>query len=159
VFWIILFNVDRKDYFEIVNSTGVALAVGVVIAFGPGAWRALQKAPRDQTAGDVLITGIFILWSGILLSLIFLWLYRISGTQGWVRITQLIHAEWLQHVDWLNGWSTALSRWIILLGGILHLSASGAIEKRVPARAYVYAGVVAALGVGVAMFLISFGID
>jgi hypothetical protein len=60
---------------------------------------------------------------------------------------------------WLDAWPAGISRWIILLGGVFHLAAAGAIEGRVPPRAYVRAGVIVGLAVAAALFLISFGWD
>lgn len=158
LFWATYLAFERPAYFELVNAAVVAMAIGIQVGFGRGAWRTAHTEPGKQTSGQVLILGIFIVWFGIALAFLCLWSYRlIRSTEsldvlpGWVL-------QFLFKLGDIDGWPAALSRWIILVGGVLHLAASGAIDGKVPARAYIRAGVTVGLAVAAALFLISFGI-
>jgi hypothetical protein len=143
VFFTLLFLAfDRPAYFELVNASVVAISVGVVVGFSKGAWTVARTDPRCQTAGDVLVMGVFLVWIGLAFAFVMLWGYRLTEDRWWI-----------------DAWPAALSRWIILLGGVFHLAAAGAIDGKVPPRAYVRAGVIVGLAVAAALFLISFGWD
>lgn len=133
---------ERQALFEILNAVVVSVAVGVVIGFLSAAWRVLWSPISHQTAGDVLVLGIWLLWLGLTGAFLSLWCFRLTGDRWW------LDAPWV-----------AFTRWLIFGGGVLHLAAVGAIEGRIPARSYIRAGVVAGFGVAFALFLISFGVN
>jgi hypothetical protein len=133
---------QRPALFEVLNAMVVAVGAGVTISFTIPALRVLRSPPEELTAGRVLVLGIWLLWIGIVIAFYSLWRFRLDGDHYWLNA----------------GW-TATTRWFIFCGGALHLAAAGAIDRRIPALAYVRAGVVAAFGVAFGLFLISFGIE
>lgn len=128
-------------YFEILNALIVALAAGVAIGFARAA-RDVSKVPPSQfQPGDVLIVGIFLCWTGIFIVFCSLWSYRITDD------------PW-----YLTNSIGALGRWLIVIGGCFHLAAAGAIDNRIPRRAYMRVGMAVAAALFIALIMISLGV-
>jgi sulfite exporter TauE/SafE len=135
VFACLLLAFDRVALFELLNGMVVAVAAGIIVGFGRAAIGAFLVDVRELSAGDTLILGIMLLWVGLLVAFLNLWAYRLTSDPYWLT----------------NVW-TVLSRGFIFAGGVLHLAATGAIDNRVPPRAYVRAGIITAFGVAAALF-------
>jgi hypothetical protein len=133
---------ERPALFEILNAAVIAVAVGVVIGFSLAAWRVFWSPVVKMTGGDMLVLGVWLVWTGLVGAFLMLWVYRLTSDRFW------LDAPW-----------TAFTRWLIFAGGVLHLAASGAIDGRIPARAYIRAGIIAGFGAAVALFLISVGVQ
>lgn len=138
----LLFYAEAPDVFEIENALITSLGLGIAIAFAGGTWKGLRSnlgQPMDAT--DVLILGIFLAWKGIALVFIFLWLYRVTGDELY-----------------RNHPIAMFGRWEAITGGLLHMAASGSVNGKVPLKAYRRSGIVAGIGLAVALVLITLGL-
>lgn len=141
LFGLLITALDLAAAFELMNAMICALSVGVVVSFSEGARDIVRLHPRYHKGGDILILGVFVLWNGLMLTFIFLWGWRVTGD------------PWYLNNPWV-----AFSRWLIVIGGCMHMAAGGAVGGMVPSRAYVRAGVIAGFGVLVAMLLLTLGV-
>jgi hypothetical protein len=128
-------------FYEILNSLVTAIAFGVALGFSQAASKVIQTPPLEYQPGDVLIVGIFLVWSGILITFAFLWGFRVTDDPWYIT----------------NGYA-AFGRWLIVVGGCFHLAASGAIENRIPRRALMRIGIVVAAATFVALVMVSYGV-
>lgn len=128
-------------FFEVLNALIVALSAGVAVGFARAAYSVSKVPPNEFQPGDVLVVGIFLVWSGILITFCYQWAYRLTDD------------PW-----YLTNSMGALGRWLIVIGGCFHLAASGAIDNRIPRRAYMRVGMAVAAALFVALIMISLGV-
>jgi hypothetical protein len=138
LFWPMAFGMTRHALFDLLNALSVSVGVGVLIAYLPATYKALTTSHR--TGGDLLVLGINCTWFAVIGRQIYLWWWR------WhTNIEAINRGEGpLNHVFF------AFLVWMLILGGVLHLSARGAIEGIPPVNWVIIGGTVAS---GLALFL------
>lgn len=124
---------ERQILFEVLNSLSFAVAVGVLVGYGPDAVRSLRTPLRELRPGQALLIGVAIAWLGTALVFGVLWWWRIQD-----KPDAVIDSVW-----------NAFPRWMIITGGLLHLVASRAVDDVIPPQAYLRLGWWIALGLGI----------
>lgn len=130
LFFLAVTFVSPESLLEIVISLSIAVGIGVVAAYIPGAFRALINDPRR--GGQFLILGILAIWFALIGRSVWSYVYRYSG-----------HPEWMVSDPIL-----AYFVWLSVIGGLLHLLARGALDGNIPRSNWLYAVAVFAAGIG-----------
>jgi hypothetical protein len=128
----------RQFMFDIVNALTVAVGVGVLIAYLPGICRSLQELRWDGT--HYLVLGIFVTWSATALRHLWNWIWRFLGKP----------AEMIDHPI------VAFLVWMTFMGGVLHMTARGALDGEIPRENWIRLGVVIAAGIVTGLLVIVF---
>jgi hypothetical protein len=139
----LVLTIERRLLFEFLNSFLVAFGVGIVIGFSKAFWQTLRMPLRSLDGGDALIGGVTLSWFGSLLVFAVLWTWRELG----------------QPSEIADHWLGAFGRWLIVIGGGLHLAAAGAVDGRMPPRSYLHVGAWTAVGLAMIGALIVFRLD
>lgn len=131
--------VPFKPLIEILNWGLIGVAGAVTIAYAPVAWRALAAERIDQV--QQLTLGICLTWIAAIMMRLWAVAWRATGSPDWM----------------LNSKVVGFFVYAAILGGVLHLTAPGAVDGRVPRRNWVTLGVAigAALTVSGAVFVFS----
>jgi hypothetical protein len=144
IFWPLALYMSRHDLFDLLNALSVSIGVGVLVAYLPATYKALTTDHR--TGGDLLVLGIDCTWFAVIGRQIYLWYWR------WHTSVEAIN----RGEGPLNHIFFAFLVWMLISGGLLHLSARGAIEGIPPINWVIIGGTVAsglALFLGVLLFL------
>src|SRR5918993_2348957 len=131
---------DRQVFFELLNAVAFSVATGIVVGYAPGVWVALRQPLVELRAGDALQIGVAVGWFATAMIFGVLYYWRLTGKDPSV----VDHA--------LN----ALSRWILISAGFMHLAAAGSIDGMVPLKSYLRAGKMTALGLILGTAILSF---
>ena len=139
-FWLFAPFMDTSDLFDLVNGLGVAIGVGVIFAYAPGAYRSLRLPPDRMLAGHYLVLGILTAVAGFVAHRFWGWIWR-----------------WVDKPTWmLDHKVLAWFFWIIASGYVVHLTSVNAIEGRVPGKNWVRLGIYVAAGLVLAAVAITF---
>lgn len=114
---------------QVLNSIAMTIGLTIVFFYGKG----LRHIGQIGTAGYLLVLGIVMAWSAIVYRLFWSWLWRLMDQPDWM----------------INHWSQAFPVWVVIIGGILHLTAQNAIENKVPRENWAW--VILALVIGTVM--------
>ncbi len=140
-FWLLALATEYRPLNVFLQCTTLAVSVAVMFAYAAPGLEALQKREIDRE--DHLVLGICLAWLGVFLRSGFIILWRV----GWL---------------WGNPHSTIDSHWVnlfnfmILLGGVLHITAPGAMNNRIPPRNLALLGAAFGAGAGLASLLLVF---
>jgi hypothetical protein len=133
--------VPRQEAFELVNGVIASLGLGIGVGFAKAAYSIARSKTLAQLDGsDVLILGVAVTWPGLMYVFLGRWLWRITDSD-------LV----------ANHWSLLVACCIIVLGAIFHLAAAGAKDGVIPRRSYMITGAYIAIGLGLALILITLG--
>lgn len=124
--------------FDLVNALTVAVGVGVLAAYGPGVWRSYQQ--DEWGGGHYLVLGIAVTWIATTLRHMWNWAWRFAGKPD----------AMIDHP------AVAFLVFLAMLGGTLHLAASGAIDGDIPRRNWLRLGIALAVGLALAFIVIVF---
>lgn len=120
---------------EMLNAVAVSIGIGVLFAYGRGI---LQGYRRDGlTPGHLLAIGIFFSWLAVVIRLLMVWTWRITGWE-----------EAVTH------WSLAFAVWMFILGGALHLTAREAIEYHIPRSHWLWLSLLISVGVFIGLVVL-----
>lgn len=134
---------ERQALFEVMDGIIISLGAGIVFSYGPATLQRLSVPLREHETADLLIIGVFTGALGAGLSFGLLGAWRLAG----------------QPDDYIINWTvTAFPRWILVTSGAMLLTASNAIQGRVPPRSYLKTGVYIAAGVGLALAAIGYAV-
>lgn len=61
-YWAIAPLVSRYLVFEVGNALTLSVALGIVVAYSPGAWRSMRLPWREVTAAHFITVGIWQFW-------------------------------------------------------------------------------------------------
>jgi hypothetical protein len=101
-----------------------------VIGYRQGVMEALKQPIGQLRAGDALQIGVAIGWGATAFIFGALFLWRLAGKDDLI----------------IDSGLNAMSRWVLITSGLLHLAASGSIDGQIPARAYLRSGIAVAIG-------------
>lgn len=135
-FWPVAHVVPREHLFDALYAIASCIGVGVLIAYGPGIYKSLQK--QVLNGGHYLVFGIGCTWSATLARFIYAWVWRYLGKPEWMVDHMFI----------------AFTIWVLISGGALHLTAKNAINGQIPKSNWVWLGAVGTCGVLLAMFIV-----
>jgi hypothetical protein len=130
---------NRHDLFDLLNALSVSVGVGVLIAYISATYHALTT--RERSGGDLLVLGIDCTWFAVIGRQIYLWWWR------WHTDIEQVN----DGIGSLNSLPFAFFVWMLIGGGLLHLTARGAIEGRVPPVNWLIMG--SSVALGLALFL------
>ena len=128
----------RHYMFDVVNALTVAVGCGVLIAYFPGIVRSLAQPKWEGS--HYLVLGVFVTWVATDLRHLWNWLWRFLAKPP----------------DMIDHWFVALLVWVTFLGGVLHLTAKGAIDGEIPREYWIRLGATVAAGIAVALLVIIF---
>lgn len=131
VFWVLaFFFVSGPVLIQITNYTVMAVAIAVIVSYIPNVIHALERGgPGIDRVGQLTI-GIVLAWSAS------------TVLRSWSAATRIFDLEWMRDSPWI-----AFFLLNSTIAGILHLTAPGAIDGRIPGKNWVVVG--AAIGIGV----------
>lgn len=113
---------QTDDLFMLLNAMTVVVGVAVIIAYLPGSMSWVWDRPKT-TAGHLLVIGITVSWLANIGRVSWLWAWRLSGQPD--------------DVAFFNHWFLAVTLYILIIGGSLHLLAHRAIDDKVPMSGWV----------------------
>jgi hypothetical protein len=122
---------------EMVRVASIPLSVAVIVAYGDGALRALFARHPDKFA--MLTLGIVVSWGSTAMSSTWSVLWRLSGQPAW----------------WVNSYPNSFGLYIALSAAVLHITAPGAVDGRIPRRLMIHLGVIAGLVVALACAVVT----
>jgi hypothetical protein len=117
---------------EMVRVASIPLSIAVVVAYGDGGIRALFARHPDKFA--MLTLGIVVSWGSTALTSTWSVLWRLAGQPAW----------------WINSYANAFGIYLALAAAVLHITAPGAVDGRIPRRLMIRLGLIAALVVSLA---------
>jgi hypothetical protein len=128
----------RNYLFDLVNGLTVAVGVGVMIAYFPGICKSMREPKWDGT--HYLVMGIFITWLATATRHLWNWVWRYIG-----KPPEMIDHQFV-----------AFLVWMYFLGGVMHMSAKGALDGEIPRSTWIRMGIAVAAGVGLGLLVILF---
>jgi hypothetical protein len=117
---------------EMVRVASIPLSVAVVVAYGDGGIRALFARNPDKF--QMLTLGIVVSWGSVALSASWSVLWRLAGQPAW----------------WVNSYANSFGLYLGLAAALLHITAPGAVDGRIPRKLMIRLGVIAAIVVSLA---------
>lgn len=114
---------------EFLRVAQIAVAVAVLVAYARDGWAALQKHRPDNT--EQLVLGICTGFVAVLGAGIWSLLWRLAGQPAWMY----------------NSDTNAFLVFLVVLAGVLHVTAPGAIADSIPPRRWVFWGILTGLTV------------
>jgi len=136
IFWIVAAIARFEHYIPLVHALRFMVAVAATVAYAVGVRKILQRRPIDRLSQITL--GVTVAWfAEACLAFGSLW-YRLDDTMTW----------------WTDSPIVAFLLYTKTLGGVLHITAPGAIDGQVPTRNWVILAVAIGAAVGLAGFLI-----
>lgn len=116
VFAAMIAAIEHAPVYLFLRAALFAIWIAVLLRYGPAAWGAFVAKNKDMGAGEHLILGIWFSISGSLMLGAF-----------------LVSQRLLNYPDWMRDWwfLKVILAWQIV-GGVLHLTAPGAIGGQVP---------------------------
>jgi hypothetical protein len=136
----LLLFMPRQELFEVLNAVVFSVSIGVVVGYSNDLARVLRQPIKELDAGDALRIGVIIGWTATAIVFGILWYWRLVGKENEV----------------IDSAVSALSRWVLITAGMLHLAASGSIDGVVPLRSYLRAGIVVAVGLFLGALIITY---
>lgn len=126
---------------ELVNGVRFSVATSVAIYYAPAAWVAVRKKDMGQT--DQLVVGIFATWVAT------------SAIAFWSTAGRLLDYE----TSVVDSPMTASLLFLVSYGGMLHLTAPGIIEGRIPLGNWRLVAIAVGIGclLGITLIGISLG--
>ncbi len=124
--------------FDLVNALTVAVGIGVLVAYGPGIFKSFQQPRWDGS--HYLVLGITATWTATAGRHLWNWAWRFMGKPP----------------DMIDHWMVAFMVWLAFMGGVLHLTAKGAIGGEIPRENWIRLGVVVACGLATAFIVMVF---
>lgn len=118
----------RQELFEFSDLLIVAIAAGTAVGFHPVAWDALSMPVHRVSAGRVLVVGIVAASVAIVIIFGGLWLWRVYRKPDAL----------IDHVV------LGFSRWLLVVGWILAMLATGTRDEQLPSSSYRRAGILVA---------------
>jgi hypothetical protein len=132
--------VPRQEFFEVLNAVLFSVGTGIVWAYRKEILESLKQPLGELSGGQILQLGIVLGWASSAIMFAILWYWRLTG----------------RDLEVVDSMLNAFSRWVLILAGMLHLAAAGAIEGRVPGAAYVRSGKIVAFGMIFGTLLITY---
>jgi hypothetical protein len=133
-----LIFMPRNYLFDLVNALTVAAGVGVLIAYFPGICKSMREERWD--GNHYLVMGIFVTWLATAMRHLWNWIWRFIGKPPEMIDHQIV----------------AFLVWMYFLGGIMHLSAKGALDGEIPKATWIRMGITVAAGVALGLLVILF---
>ena len=124
--------------FDVVNALTVAVGVRCPDRILPGIVEVSLN--RNGSGSHYLVLGMFVTWVATDLRHLWNWLWRFLAKPP----------------DMIDHWFVALLVWVTFLGGVLHLTAKGAIDGEIPREYWIRLGATVAVGIAVALLVIIF---
>jgi hypothetical protein len=121
---------------EMVRVASIPLSVAVVVAYGDGAFRAMFARHPDKFA--MLTLGIVVSWASVALTSTWSVLWRLSGQPAW----------------WVNSYPNSFGLYIALAAAVLHITAPGAVDGRIPKKLMIHLGLIAAIVTSLAIAVV-----
>lgn len=138
-YWPVAYIVPRPLLLEFINGMIAALSLGLVMAYTPGAWKALRTRPYRLSGGHLLILGVTLVQAAITSIFTWGWFYRIFDKPQWMED----HA--------IRGWLV----YLIFIGGVLHLMAGDVnSDSSFPTKGWLHLSATVAAGFGLAVIMI-----
>lgn len=131
------FFLETENLFTLLDAVAVTLGVAVIFSYLRGSLDWIWHRP-STTAGHLLVFGIVATWIATTGRLTWLWIWRLTGRPH----------EFFDH------WFVAMTIYLFIVGGALHLAANRAIEDRVPLSGWVTLLVAVAFGLLIGLGLI-----
>jgi hypothetical protein len=135
-----LFWLPRQDLFEVLNAIVFSVATGVCVGYSANLTRVLKQPIYNLDAADALRVGVVVGWGATALVFGILFYWRLVGKEDVV----------------IDSAVSAISRWILITAGTLHLAASGSIDGVVPLKSYLRAGAWVAVGLFMGCIVLMF---
>jgi hypothetical protein len=133
-----LISLPPNYLFDVVNALTVAVGVGVLIAYFPGICKSLREPKWDGT--HYLVMGIFVTWIATAVRHLWNWVWRFLGKPP----------------DMIEHPFVAFLVWATFMGGIMHMTAKGALDGEIPRENWIRLGIVVAFGVMMGLLVIIF---
>lgn len=125
------FYFEKADIITFMQAIRAVVAIAVTLAYFPGAIGLVWTGKGNRS--DYLILGIVCNWASDI------------GVGIWTTISRFYgRPEWMLDNKWLSFFLL-----IAVIGGVLHLTAPGAVGGKVPRRNWMVLGAVLALATGV----------
>jgi hypothetical protein len=118
---------------EMVRVASIPLSIAVVVAYGDGAVKAVFAKHPDKFA--MLTLGIVVSWASTALSSVWSVLWRLAGQPSW----------------WVNSYANSFGLFIALAAALLHITAPGSVDGRIPRKLMIKLGCIIALVVSLAL--------
>lgn len=121
----------------LIQCVTMGVSVAVLTAYGKFAFEAITE--RRPSREDHLLLGITLAWLGVFLraSFVLAWRANLLGPPP----TEVLESDWITSFNFM-----------IFLGGVLHVTAPGSLDGRIPRRNLIILG--AAIGAGVALAML-----
>jgi hypothetical protein len=130
LFWVLWPFLPVKLTFDMLNAVVVSVGIGVVVAYAPGIFVALRRDRRELTSGKILIIGIIATWVAT----------NVRSAWNWAWRYYHKPPEMIDHPV------VAFMLLILIMGGVLHLTARDAIDGQVPRQVWRRVGIIIAIG-------------
>ncbi|WP_262027555.1 hypothetical protein [Microvirga sp. Mcv34] len=135
VYWILAAIIPNDEWLAFLRSLLLIVSLAVAIAYSRPVLFALAHHQYDRVIH--LTLGITLGWIATLLSSLWGLIWRISGQPAWMLNNDIVGAFF----------------WLQFLAAVLHLTAPGAVDGKVPTRSWLLVGVTIAGGLGMAIYL------
>lgn len=135
-FWGVAPFVDVRHVYAFVNAMALMVAVVIVIAYSPEVWETVRLPRKEVSGGHLLVLGIVVAWISSAERGAFSYVYRYLGEPKWMMDTLL----------------QAFAVWVLVWGGVMHVTAKGAIHGHIPRRNWVKLGWAVAGAVALVLF-------
>lgn len=122
-FWLVSAFLPFVTMMEFLNGVALAVAIAVTIAYAP-VWVEALTQDRPDRVGQLTL-GIGCTWGAFILSRMWSISWRGSGQPDWMENSPVV----------------GFFVYMTILGGILHLTAPGAIDGDVPRRNWILIGI------------------
>lgn len=123
-YWLVAPLLDRGQVYAIVNALAFVIAIAIVIAYLPEVWVTIRLPRRAVSGGHLLVLGIVVAWASSAERGAYSYLYRYMGEPAWMRDTLV----------------QAFAVWVLVWGGVMHVTAKGAVHGTIPRRNWVRLG-------------------
>jgi hypothetical protein len=114
------FYLATDNLFTLLDAVAVSIGVTVIFSYLRGSLSWVWDRPKT-TAGHLLVLGITATWLAAVGRLAWLWAWRLMGRPD----------EFFDH------WFVAVTLYMFIIGGSLHLVANKAIDDRVPVGGWI----------------------
>ncbi len=135
------FVTDKDELFGVIDAIIAAVAVGVIVGWTKAVFRSLTKHPWEFLSRDAMLIGIWLFAICSLVAFTLLWIFRVTDD-----------------IYWRNHVAALLSRVGFVIALSFMLATAGAVGGDLPPRAYVNAGIMTAIGLAIAVTIISLGL-
>lgn len=136
IYWFI----DLNAAFEVVNAVAMATSMGVAVAWFPLAIHSMRRKLSELRSDELLYIAVELIAAKGFILFFLLWMFRLTEDPYW-RDHELAF----------------IARVGVTIGFVMLLTASRAIDGKIPPKSYLMVGGYVAFGVIVAATLITFG--